>query len=147
MKRLLFIMLGVAAMINISGCHSDNYLENIRSGLEDVPNFDYNHYSYVVIIPNAGCTGCISEAEDFFFNNKDESIFFIFTKIFSMKDFRLKVGNRIGNRKNAYVDDENVFMCEDESISLYPIVVDVRDMEHLSWEYLNPGEDMSAMFD
>lgn len=64
-----------------------------------------------------------------------------------MKDFRLRMGEGIQNKKNIYVDTDNDFLCEDENVNVYPIVIDVREKANLSWTYLNPGEDIETMFD
>ena len=56
------------------------------------------------------------------------------------------MGAGIENRKNVYIDTKNEFLCEDENINAYPIIVDIRDKSDLSWTYLNPGEDIETMF-
>lgn len=143
MRNLCLLLILVMWMCS---CRSDNYLHIIQEELDEVADFSYNKYSFVVIIPNEGCPGCISEAVNFYHNNLNDSIFFIFTNIFSRKDFRLNMGTGIENRDNVYIDTENEFLSEDENINAYPIVVDIRDRDNLSWTYLNPGEDIETMF-
>lgn len=143
--RALFLLLFVLSL-GMSGCRSDNYLSLIQKKLDGVAGFHSSEYSFVVIIPNEGCPGCISEAVNFYQNNRNDSIFFVFTNIFSRKDFRLNMGAGIENRKNVYIDTKNEFLCEDENINAYPIIVDIRDKSDLSWTYLNPGEDIETMF-
>lgn len=145
MKYLMHIMMGVF-LIGLYSCNFDSYLENVQKGLNATPSFKSGIYSYVVIIPNTGCSGCISEAVSFFRNNKDDNIFFIFTNIFSKKDFYLNMGNSIKNKENVFIDINNEFLCEDESINAYPIVIDIRDINYMSWKYLDSGEDLETLF-
>ncbi|HJD10966.1 MAG TPA: hypothetical protein H9922_07430 [Candidatus Phocaeicola caecigallinarum] len=144
--RILYGLL-IVVMSMMSSCRPEGYLTMVQKELADVEGFDYKDYSFLVIIPDAGCTGCISEAVNFFLHNQDDRIFFIFTNVFSMKDFRLRMGEGIQNKKNIYVDTDNDFLCEDENVNAYPIVIDVREKANLSWTYLNPGEDIETMFD
>ena len=59
------------------------------------PSFaqNYTKLTMPIIIPNSGCTGCISNADRFFIDNVERSdIFFVFTKIFSQRDLGLRMG-------------------------------------------------------
>lgn len=135
-------------LIGLIACHasSDNYVEKMKPELEQISNFSRKKYSFIVIIPNAGCTGCISEAVSFFQNTHDERIFFVFTNISSVKEFRLMMGKSIVGKNNLYVDEDNIFLHEDENVNAYPIVADIRDWNNVSWRFLDPGQDLENLF-
>ena len=65
--------------------------------------------SYVVILPNTGCAGCITGVEDFAITNasKYPNILFVFTKIVSKKTLKNKLGTDFLALKNVYLDTEN----------------------------------------
>ena len=63
--RILYGLL-IVVMSIMSSCRPDEYLAVVEKELADVQGFDYEDYSFLVIIPDAGCTGCISEAVNFF---------------------------------------------------------------------------------
>ena len=48
-----------------------------------------------MIISNVGFGGCISESEAFLKRNINDSIFFVFTNISSLKALRLRMGDKL----------------------------------------------------
>lgn len=81
-----------------------------------------------MLIPNSGCTGCISEAEYFFKEYKDnDKILFIFTHVISKKDLRIRMGKENLQRKNVLIDNDNQFYFEEFQESIYPIVAVIKD--------------------
>lgn len=114
--RFLFLLI-----IAVSGCHSGNTSQNIddstQLSVSDFTSFMKNHgQSYdktkkVLVIPGVGCTGCISEAQYFFYENKhSEDHIFIFTAINDFKMFKLEVPEILHNAENVIVDKENELM-------------------------------------
>lgn len=101
-------------------------------------SIDVELYTHIVIIPNVGCSGCISEAEHFFQENEEAPILFIFTKIRSLKELRLQYGKRL-ERKNVLVDKEQRYASGKEEINIYPIIIDIRDKDRYGWNFLEPG--------
>ncbi|WP_339606252.1 hypothetical protein [uncultured Roseivirga sp.] len=77
----------------------------------------------IILIPNSGCTGCISSAEQFIvdFNDDLKDVKVIFTGINSMKTLRVRIGDKINDR-NIHLDLENEFYFS-ELITLYPVVI------------------------
>lgn len=63
--RILYGLL-IVVMSMMSSCRPEGYLTMVQKELADVEGFDYKDYSFLVIIPDAGCTECISEAVNFF---------------------------------------------------------------------------------
>src|ERR1044072_3110944 len=65
------------------------------------------HY---VIIPNQGCEGCISTAEDFVKRHytSAQDVKYIFTRAQSLKLLRIKLGNEVMSSSKVLVDSGNV---------------------------------------
>ena len=127
------------AMSYLSSCDAkaDKYADKVVSLLHK-KGFNTKNFTHAVIIPEAGCGGCISEAEHFFQEYKEESMLFVFTKVYSEKELRLRLGNQL-NRKNVVIDKEELFIAGKEEINIYPIIIDIRDEENLEWRFLEPG--------
>lgn len=141
--KLIFYLLLFLSFYSCS--NEDNFLKLIESNLSDIPEFDKDRYNYIVIIPGAGCTGCISEAESFYNEHKRDSIFYIFTKITSKKALKLRLGNI--NNSIAYIDEDSKFLSTDNDINLYPVVIDFRNKKTIKWTYLDPGRSLETLFD
>tara|TARA_R110002012_G_scaffold321239_1_gene548305 strand:+ start:23178 stop:23627 length:450 start_codon:yes stop_codon:yes gene_type:complete len=79
-------------------------------------------YSDIIILPELGCEGCISDVENFLISNSQslENTFFILTRIRSKKLLRLRVGEDVLNQEHVYLDTENLFESS-EIHSIYPI--------------------------
>lgn len=121
------------------GCTSKeiNYTEKVVSLLY-ANNINVEDYSFIAIIPEIGCNGCISEAEHFFKENLKKDILFIFTKIQSKKEMELRLGKLL-NRKNVIIDLEQTYASEKEEINIYPIIMDIRAKDKYEWRFLEPG--------
>lgn len=114
-----------------------NYADTVVKTLEE-KKVNLTNYSHIVVIPELGCGGCISEAENFFRENKEQNILFIFTKISSMKEIRLRLGKMI-EQKNVLIDSEQLYASKDELMNVYPIIIDIRCISQKSWCFLEPG--------
>ena len=91
-----------------------------------------------MIISNVGCGGCISGSEAFLKRNTNDSIFFVFTNISSLKALRLRMGDKL-QQKNVYVDENNDFLFNDERIDSYPVVFQVSNSKKVEWGFLESG--------
>ena len=68
-------------------------------------------FKAIVIIPNQGCAGCISESEGFLkmYYSELDSVKFILTKIVSKKILKQKIGDSIFYSPNVFIDSLNKF--------------------------------------
>lgn len=126
-------------VFSVSSCfvNEEKYTEIVLCNLRK-DNIDIELYTHIVIIPNVGCGGCISEAEHFFQENKEENILFVFTKVRSLKELRLRHGKKL-ERKNVLVDKQQRYASEKEEINIYPIIIDIRGKGRCKWDFLEPG--------
>lgn len=123
-----FVCLAIVFLFSCSG-NVDTYDNKLKKGILYEFGNDIYNYSYVFIIPNTGCTGCIDEAEQFLKDNiENDSMLFILTKINSIKTLRLKLGISL-ERKNIYVDKENIFSFAQYKESIYPTVIYLKNSE------------------
>lgn len=123
-RILLFVILGLIAC----SCTNNSSYERLLSSLLE-KNIDLQDYSVVVIIPGAGCTGCISQAEDFFRQQMSrEDHLFIFTNITSLKTLKLKMENiDIENLDNTIIDKENLYDIQENQECIYPHIAIVEN--------------------
>lgn len=127
MNKTIICILGFLLLV---GCQSQSFEQAVKNSFDNYLDTTVVDYKYVMLIPNSGCTGCISDAEYFFKEYKDNSeILFIFTHIISKKDLRIRVGKENLQRKNVLIDIENRFYFGQFQESIYPIVAVIKDKE------------------
>jgi hypothetical protein len=91
------------------------------------------NFDYAVIIPRAGCSGCISKAENFFLDYQKQSAkskrtAFIFTKFESKKLLRLKFGKDLTERQNVFFDKENEISKLLTYDDQYPVLIKFQSL-------------------
>jgi hypothetical protein len=131
----------LSGTVNCISNKRNKYINTVISELNKLASFSKESYNYVIIIPQDGCVGCISEAESFLMENNDNSIFFIFTKVYSEKDIKLRIGESI-NKPNVYIDKKNVFVYDNFSENIYPLIFNIKDKNRIDYHFFSPGEDI-----
>lgn len=120
-------LLVILALILTSSClnktdDKERFTDVIKDmfAQEEIVNVDY-----VIIIPNHGCSGCITVLEEFYNeNNKRNNIIFVFTNIISSKILKQKVEI---NESNTYLDFENsVLRAYPDSKQIYPCFLEIK---------------------
>lgn len=98
------------------------------------------HY---VIIPNQGCEGCISTAEDFVKRHyaSSENVKYIFTRAQSLKLLRIKLGSEVMSSSKVLVDSNNVIRYPEDEKDIYPMILTMKDGEITKVMYQSPEED------
>lgn len=96
-----------------------------------------------VLLPNAGCGGCISSAEQLFeeYVKKEKPVKFILTNISSFKAFRNTFGDSVVLHPMVYADKENFFYTKlpSDVYKIYPILFYLDSLGAVSsYEYVNP---------
>ena len=119
MNKTIICILGFLLLV---GCQSQSFEQAVKNSFDNYLDTTVVDYKYVMLIPNSGCTGCISDAEYFFkeYNDKSE---------ISKKDLRIRVEKENLQRKNVLIDIENRFYFEQFQESIYPIVAVIKDKE------------------
>lgn len=86
------------------------------------------HQKYVVVVPGAGCGGCISNATYFLVNNYSkikDSVTIVFTGVMDKKLLKNEVGEEFLKNSNVKIDQDNYFLAP-EIVSNYPQVISFK---------------------
>lgn len=116
------------SFLGCSTSHKD-YGNAIFSTAELILEDKMDQFDAIIIIPGSGCTGCISQAELYFSNNKDnERVLFIFTNYYSYKNMSLRLGGSDNLcRNNVYLDDDNTFYLQEYAEHIYPYYIAIEN--------------------
>lgn len=137
MKKTFIIYL-LCIMYMCSSCINEEYQEReyLNDVLAEYPQL--TKYSWLIIIPGAGCNGCIQESEYFLKKYvSEESLCFVLTNISSIKILQQKTSVKIKEHPNIYVDRDNVFLLPTNN-SIYPCIAEVRNGIVVSVEFQSP---------
>ena len=120
MRRILVLLV----VLLLCGCQSE-YEANIKVNIEEMLRNNSASYEKVYIIPGVGCSGCITNAENFYkLNHSDSTVLFIFTGIKSLKVLRKKYSSIcFEDSDNVIIDTDRVFYSYSDEESFYPHVV------------------------
>lgn len=109
----------------VFGCKTNNNENKILVNkiAELVPFNILKNKKVVILIPRAGCTGCIDGVTKFVYDKKDslDNILVIFTGVIDKKLLQINTDSAFLNHKNVIIDNDNLFMKENTR-SLYPRV-------------------------
>jgi len=91
------------------------------------------------IVPNAGCDGCITNAETFIMDNIEQSQFLqiIFTGTNSQKSLKLKIGESIYNHNQVFIDRDNIFY-NSSLFTAYPTIAYLDRGKVVEIQYVSP---------
>jgi len=111
-------------ILTLFACNSDFQKTELIRKLKNDFGKD-NLFEVVLLIPWAGCPGCISVAETFVKENlSNEKILYLFTRINSEKVLRSKLLLNEGLPGNIFFDRENKYSLNPEyPLSEYPLVL------------------------
>ena len=106
----------------------------------DAKPLSAGHY---VVIPNQGCEGCISTAEDFVKRNytRFPQAKYIFTRVQSIKLLRIKLGNEVMNNSRVLIDSNNIIRYPEQGKDIYPMIITIKENAIKGITYQSPGSD------
>jgi len=116
----------------------------IIQGLKEIrPGVDLKLFRNILIIPSAGCAGCITTAEKFVLQhiNELDSTLIVFTRISTKKIFNLKFGF-LSDKPNVILDFDDI-LGQNGFSSIYPACIIVADDSNKRIEYLSPENEYS----
>jgi len=142
---LMFLCLFSCTSINEKKVQPrDANLDSLLSSIKAVDKqFSPDTRSVYLILPNEGCEGCISTAEQYVLSNfkKNENMKFIFTRITSKKILKAKLTDSVLRYPNILLDTINLISFPDKSKSIYPLVVLVEKGNVVDLVYQSPEEN------
>lgn len=84
-------------------------------------------YNYIVIIPGAGCHGCIQESEYFLKQNlNNKNILFVLSNPASLKILQNKIGVKLRDYSNILINRNSDFKVPTQN-AVYPCVIYLDD--------------------
>lgn len=86
-----------------------------------------DNIKWVVILPGLGCHGCIQEGEFFMKENaQNKDIYFVLTSIESLKILQNKIGLKVTEMTNVYLDKANTIKIPTIN-NIYPCIIEVSN--------------------
>ena len=145
MKQILLF----SFIIAISACtkKDDRFADLERALLSADIGTGFLETPGLLVIPNAGCEGCITSAEAFVKDNVGQinSLRVIFTGINSHKVLKQKIGRDIYSHSQVFIDRSNLFYSPD-IVSIYPSIIYLDEKSVMKIESVSP-DNPTAMQD
>lgn len=118
-------------------CCKDNIEKKFLENAIEQLKID-KQYEWVIVLPGVGCHGCIQEAEFFMKENiSNDKVLFVLTSISSIKILQQKIGLKISDYSNVYIDRNNQFKLSTDN-TIYPCVIQVKDGKLLQYTFQSP---------
>ena len=96
-------------------------------------------YNWLVVMPGLGCRGCIQEAEVFMRDYiEDPHVLFVLTKVQSLKILEQKIGKKLHNRQNVYIDKQGYFDIPTNN-TIYPCIVQLDKGKAVQHQFQSPA--------
>ena len=141
-KQLVYFFLFLSGIYSRKS-EKDSKIEVLSKSVLHLIENKGDCFNRVIVIPNAGCNGCITFAESFYKKNyKREDLFFVFTNIISLKLLKLKLNINITKQPNVFVDANNIFSQYNGAIYPVSILYNCEDQEINSIKFQEPGNDI-----
>lgn len=97
-----------------------------------------NNYEWIVVLPGAGCHGCIQEGEYFMKENIDNrKILFVLINTSSLKLLQQKIGVKLKEHSNVYIDKDFIFDIPSNNV-IYPCVIRLEKGKIKQFEFQSP---------
>lgn len=129
MKVNVYLIISIALIL--FGCNNSREVamkkveEQFKRSLEEVTSSKSIDSEIYMVIPRAGCNGCISTAEAYMLESLADSsqyfLQFILTDFDSEKLLRAKFGDNFKDER-VILDPNNVFRSNESLKSIYPII-------------------------
>lgn len=122
-------ILSLILLVFVSCSQDNNEFESKidRDSLQnllEIQDLGLASFKKIVIIPNAGCDGCISDAEKKFIDNyKSLDTLFVFTRIADIKLFSNSLPDKALKSKNVLIDTNNSLNSFGFQ-SMYPSIIE-----------------------
>ncbi|MDE6009096.1 MAG: hypothetical protein K2G90_07805 [Muribaculaceae bacterium] len=141
-KRIIYISILLLFIASwVGGCKTENNKEKeFLSTALNSSEKTLTGFNYVIIIPGAGCHGCIQESEYFLKQNiQRKDILFIISNPQSIKILQNKIGLKLNDYSNVLINKTSDFKVPTHN-SVYPAVVylgEDKDIEKVEFQTPN----------
>lgn len=139
MKKIFLYTILLSLTVLSFSCNKSIQEKEKDQLMDAVDNIAINkNTDWIVVLPGLGCSGCIQEAEDFLKkNSNNKKIFFVLTKIESLKILQQKTGVKIAEHSNVLIDRADQFIVPTDN-SIYPCIIKFTDGKFVSHEFQSP---------
>jgi hypothetical protein len=140
MKQYFIFIFFIGFMMLYTSCKKNDYASFLKVKSKEKFSHEIKQLKAIIILPNQGCDGCITEVEHFLINSFDkcDNSIFILTKIVSHKILRQKLGDSIYYAANVYVDSTNFFSATSYKEVIYPAILYIKKGDIVDVKYQNP---------
>lgn len=112
----------LSIILLISNCKRNEEHRYKTYGLENFKAIKDKKECKIYVIPNSGCSSCISSAESYAVENSNsDSIIFVFTRITSLKLFKNRFKESFYKKANIVLDTTNLFVFPNPDEEIYPM--------------------------
>lgn len=137
-RKLIYILLIIVTF----SCGDSSKPEEVASAnkaLNILEKFGLIQSGYYLVIPDAGCPGCINQAEQFLLDNISyrQNIKYVLTNFRSKKNISLKLGIENIENPKIILDANNVIEAAGFS-TFYPIIFYLENGEVEQVEFVTP---------
>lgn len=139
-KMKLFIAL-LSLCIVFCSCKQQQQINEYEKYIHSVfEKSEIAKVSFIIIIPNQGCAGCINYLEEFYSEYSNQTdLKFVFTNVLSLKVLRHKLSI---NQMNTYIDLKNeALKYYPSDKKLYPCILELKNGRIKNIYYQSPVED------
>lgn len=122
-NKIIFLLVLILASCGNQYQEESQRFQKVIHEIDNKQVSSQKNIKVFLVIPNAGCIGCISSAEAFVLTNIDASddLVVIFTSFKSRKALKLKLGTDIFNHSRVLIDSKEEVYRQGFS-SIYPII-------------------------
>ena len=137
--KQVHIFVFVVIVLVVSSCKKsteNTETDNLTASITKI-HFD-KQVKWIVVLPGLGCHGCIQEGEAFVKKYiRSKNIFFVLTKISSLKLLQQKIGVQLKGCPNVYVDYDGLFNTHTDN-NVYPCIVQLENGKIIEHEFQSP---------
>lgn len=136
-KYIVITFLVSIALTNCNKTQEGSDFTDIKQFIEKI-DVDLNKYDFIVVLPGLGCQGCIKQAEMFMKDHLDKKkVLFVLTKVESLKTLQNKLGIKLKEHTNIYIDREDDFIILSDN-SIYPCIINLEDSKIKNFQFQSP---------
>lgn len=141
-RTLLYFFLAVFLISCTKHRNKNSNLEEVKAKIKQHLKENNLHPSFVLLVPEAGCPGCVSSAQIFLRQfSKNPNLYTILTKVVSKKDFEIKTNINLKTAERIYVDKDEYFSFKGSN-SIYPAVFTLnKSLKITNVQFQKPGSD------
>ncbi|WP_298344607.1 hypothetical protein [uncultured Algibacter sp.] len=136
-KYIFILFLVSNALTSCKKTQESSDFTDIKQFVEKLDQ-NLEQYNWIVVLPGLGCKGCIKQAEMFIKENiAQKKVLFVLTKVESLKTLQNKIGIKVKDHSNIYIDREDDFIILSDN-SIYPCIISLENGKTQNYQFQSP---------